>query len=373
MLARLLAACCLAVSACGVADTSTESTTAPAEPQYLGQMRVPPGATFNGTVIGGLSGISYDPQSQLYYVVSDDRSAKNPARFYTTRIAVSDKGIANVDFVSTHPWLDANGLPFEPPDAAVRPPVLPPDPEGIAFDSRRQRLYWSSEGERSTEVPNAPALLNPWVRIAALDGGYLGEFKLPVVLDMSAGETGPRQNRALEGLTLTPSGKYLYAAMEGPGYNDGDPPTDAHGALTRVTRFDVETGAPTAQFAYPLENVTAGAGGDNGLTDLVALDDENFLALERGYGTHVAARMYRLSVGDATDVLAVGSLRDRSVTPMTKSLLVDLTTTPGLTPLDNVEGITLGPKLPDGRQSVVLVSDDNFSPTQITQFVAFAL
>jgi hypothetical protein len=286
---------------------------------------------------------------------------------------VSDKGIENVEFVSTHPWLGANGQPFKPLDATVQPPVLPPDPEGIAFDGPRQRLYWSSEGERYTEDPNAPVLLNPWVRIATLDGGYLGEFPLPRVLDMSAGETGPRQNRVLEGLALTPSGRYLFAAMEGPGLNDGDLPTDAHGALTRVTRFDAETGAATAQFAYPLDKVTAGAGGDNGLTDLVALDDQNFLALERGFGTHVAARIYKVSVGDATDVLAVGSLRDGSVTPMSKSLLVDLTTTAGLTPLDNVEGITLGPKLPDGRQSVVLVSDDNFSPTQITQFVAFAL
>ena len=58
---------------------------------------------------------------------------------------------------------------------------------------------------------------------------------------------------------------------------------------------------------------------------------------------------------------------------MTKTLLADLTTTPGLSPLDNTEGITLGPMLPDGRQSVVLVSDDNFSSTQITQFLAFVL
>ncbi|MGV0803164.1 esterase-like activity of phytase family protein, partial [Mycolicibacterium elephantis] len=40
---------------------------------------------------------------------------------------------------------------------------------------------------------------------------------------------------------------------------------------------------------------------------------------------------------------------------------------------DNIEGITLGPTLPDGRQSVVLVSDDNFSADQFTQFLAFAL
>lgn len=42
-------------------------------------------------------------------------------------------------------------------------------------------------------------------------------------------------------------------------------------------------------------------------------------------------------------------------------------------PLDNVEGITLGPKLPDGRQSVVLVSDNNFATTQITQFLLLAM
>ena len=41
--------------------------------------------------------------------------------------------------------------------------------------------------------------------------------------------------------------------------------------------------------------------------------------------------------------------------------------------LDNVEGITLGPKLSDGRQVVVLVTDDNFSAEQMTQFYAFAL
>jgi hypothetical protein len=80
VLARLLLACCLALSACGVADTSTEpstaTTSAPAGPQYLGQLRVPPGATLDGTVIGGLSGISYDPGSQLYYIVSDDRSPR---------------------------------------------------------------------------------------------------------------------------------------------------------------------------------------------------------------------------------------------------------------------------------------------------------
>ena len=58
---------------------------------------------------------------------------------------------------------------------------------------------------------------------------------------------------------------------------------------------------------------------------------------------------------------------------MTKNLLADLSTVPEVQKLDNVEGITFGPKLSDGRQSVVLVTDDNLSADQVTQFYAFAL
>ncbi len=42
-------------------------------------------------------------------------------------------------------------------------------------------------------------------------------------------------------------------------------------------------------------------------------------------------------------------------------------------PLDNVEGITRGPRLPDGRQSVLLVSDDNVTAGQASQVLLLAL
>ena len=336
-------------------------------------MRVWPGATLDGTVIGGLSGISYDPSSQLYFVISDDRSAKNPARFYTARISLSANGIDDVEFVSTHPWLDTSGKPFRPLDVDAQPPVIPPDPEGIAVDPRRQRLYWSSEGERRPKTSTGQRCWTPGCASPGWTAAIAASSSCRRCWTMSAEESGPRRNHALEGLALTPSGTYLYAAMEGPGYNDGELPTESSGALTRVTRFDVDTGKATAQYAYPLDPVSAGRGGDNGLTDLVALDDENFLAVERGFGTHAVARVYRVEVGDADDVLARGSLTAAPVKPMTKTLLADLSGTPGLAPLDNIEGITLGPTLADGRQSVMMVSDDNFSPTQMTQFLAFAM
>ena len=57
--------------------------------------------------------------------------------------------------------------------------------------------------------------------------------------------------------------------------------------------------------------------------------------------------------------------------PARKTLLLDLDDL-GI-PLDNVEGMTFGPRLPDGRRSVVLVSDNNFAASQFTQFLLFAL
>lgn len=324
---------------------------------YLGQTRIPYGALYDGTVVGGLSGISYNPVDQLYYLISDDRSERNPARFYTARIPLSDSGIGAVEFVGTTPFA---GLPT----------AVPPDPEGIAVDPRRQRLYWSSEGARNVDDG---MLLDPWVRTAGYDGAFLGEFALPAGLRMSTQNEGPRNNEGLEGLTLTPSGRYVFAAMESPVFADGDMPTEQAGALTRITRFEAETGLPTAQFAYPVDAVSAGPEADNGLSDLVALDDGSFLSIERGYGGHVEARVYRVVIGDADDVLNRPSLLGAPVRTMTKTLLTDLTAVPGLDHLDNVEGITLGPLLPDGRQSVVVVTDDNFNADQVTQVLLFAL
>ena len=35
--------------------------------------------------------------------------------------------------------------------------------------------------------------------------------------------------------------------------------------------------------------------------------------------------------------------------------------------------MAFGPDLPDGRRSLILLSDNNFAPTQFTQFLLFAV
>lgn len=134
---------------------------------------------------------------------------------------------------------------------------------------------------------------------------------------------------------------------------------DQPGRLVTTGIFAMEPATPPADF--------------NGVSDLVALSDTTLLVLERSDAVPPAVRVYRAEIGAATDVLTMPSMEDVTLTPMSKSLAVDLSATPGLSPLDNIEGITLGRKLPDGRQSVLFVSDNNFSSVQVTQFLLFAM
>src|SRR6266481_7720816 len=70
--------------------------------KFLGEYDVPGAKQFNGTTIGGLSGIDYDSERNVYYLISDDRSAINPARFYTAKIYFTEAGIDSVEFTDVN-------------------------------------------------------------------------------------------------------------------------------------------------------------------------------------------------------------------------------------------------------------------------------
>ena len=111
----------------------------------------------------------------------------------------------------------------------------------------------------------------------------------------------------------------------------------------------------------------------NGLVELLALDGGQLLALERAFvaGVGNTVRLYLVDLSGADDIHDIDlGQADDSVRSVTKTLLLDLADL-GIT-LDNIEGLTHGPDLPDGRHTLLLISDDNFSPRQKTQVLAFA-
>jgi len=318
------------------------------------------------------------------YALSDDRSDFAPARFYTLKVMLEphDNPGSQMGTVSQQVTLKRveveqvtflkaeNGEPYA--KGAI-------DPEGIAL-TPQQSVFISSEGVTKSGVP-------PFINEFDLATGALRQV-LPLpkryIPDAPGAEQtiGIRDNLGFEALTLNPmnSGTFrtepfrVFAATEAALKQDLDP--DQEGENSRLLHYLVGDGPPVlvSEHLYPIAPPPSGAE-INGLTELLSLDQGgHFLSLERSYGAiGIGARIFQAATGGATDISSIPSLKGTlsGVSPVRKKLLLDLDDL-GIR-LDNLEGMTLGPRLPDGSQSLLLVSDDNFSAKQITQFLLFRL
>lgn len=343
--------------------------------RLLGEKTVPHKLDFQGTTVGGLSGIDRDRCTGEYVLISDDRSFLQPARFYTAKLDIDAAGVHAVDFTSTHPLLQPDGSVYPSPALGDGKAI---DPEEIRVDPRACRYWWGQEGDRPA-VAGAP-VIQPSIEISEPDGTHHGRLRLPQNYLITA-ERGPRRNQAVEALTFGARGTVVTSAIEGPLLQDGPVPDLTHGALVRVTR-QTRGGRVLGQFAYPIEKIFAASdptspwGPDTGVPSLLAFpnDPERYLVLERTWvaGSGYKIRLYDTTTRGATDVRSLDSLAGQPVAPMRKRLVADFHTL-GLSTVDNTEGMTWGPTLPSGERSLILVSDDNFDKEAVTQIVALAL
>ncbi|WP_434802548.1 esterase-like activity of phytase family protein, partial [Paracidovorax avenae] len=86
-LGAVLAACAPAPpSIAPLAPHRHEAPAGAARLRWIGTASLPPGTEFLGSTVGGISGIDYDPVHDQWVLLSDDRSAHQPARFYTARL-----------------------------------------------------------------------------------------------------------------------------------------------------------------------------------------------------------------------------------------------------------------------------------------------
>ncbi|WP_445171954.1 esterase-like activity of phytase family protein [Microcoleus sp.] len=350
---------------------------------FIGQATYPTGSvTVEGTQVGGLSGIDYDTINNRYYSISDDRSDRNPARFYTLNIDLSSGSLSSsgINFSGVTTLLNQNNQPFATNTL---------DPEGIGLTSNGT-VFVSSEGEVSNL---AGRLQSPFVNEFALGTGrQLRQLPVPskfvpVIGPADAPTAGIRNNLAFENLTITPDGKFLFTATENALVQDGPVATTNTGSRSRILKYNLTTGQPEQEFLYLIDPVAVPAVPEtgfntNGLVELLALDNRGtFLALERSFsagapGTGNTIKLYEVRLNEASDISDINSLNAiniNTVRPVEKRLVLNFDSLGLPTGLDNVEGMTLGPVLPNGQQSLVLVSDNNFSATQFTQILAFGL
>jgi 3-phytase len=260
-----------------------------------------------------------------------------------------------------------DGLPFPP---------FSLDPEGLTLTKDRE-LVVTSEGFATRQIA-------PWVRRFELGGAMTGALPVPDAFVPTAdGTRGVRQNLAFEAAAVAPNGRFLFVGMEGALVQDGPAASLTAGSPSRILRYNLQTDTLDRQYLYwtdPIAEppVPATNFAVNGLVELLPFNNEFMLSMERSFSvgapdTGNTIKLYSVGLPGADDVNGADSLAGLlgQVEPVHKTLLLDLDTL-GI-PLDNVEGMTLGPRLPDGRRSLVLVSDNNFAASQFTQFLLFGL
>jgi hypothetical protein len=348
------------------------------EVRFLGEHTIPQNTEFQGTTVGGLSGIDRDPRTGEWVMISDDRSDRQPARFYTARIDVDLTGVHGVALTGTSPFLRPDGQEYPPASAGDGTAV---DPEDIRVDPLTGEYWWSQEGNRPSGEPTpTDAVIQPSIQQASRDGAYAGSLPLPANYEITSAERGPRRNLALEAITFAAGGQLLTSAVESPLIQDGPMPTPANGALSRIT-VHTRDGGVLAQYAYPQEPLfatpdPAGSFADSGIPEILAhpTDPTRYLVLERGYvtGSGYDVKLFEVDTSGASNVRDVDSLAGADVTPVRKRLLVDFRDLP-LPRIDNYEGMAWGPRLPTGERTLLVVSDDNFWPGENNRLLALAV
>jgi hypothetical protein len=340
-------------------------TSTPPRLRLIGEKTLPHRMKFKGTTVGGLSGIDHDPVRGTWVALSDDRSERDPARFYTLDLALRTAEL-DVQLRDVHALQQPGGRPY--PSRKQGGDVA--DPEAIRL-LPNGNLLWTSEGDGALG-------LSPALREARADGSHVRDFEIPASLRFGgATGTGPRNNLTLEGLGLTPDGRGAWASMENALQQDGAmPQVGAPGGPCRFTLFDLGTDKATRQVAYvpdaiPASPIPPGSFSDNGVSEILMADAHRMLVLERAFmmGRGLSMRLYAIDVREASDTLAQDRLVPGAFVPARKTLLADFAQL-GLSRLDNTEGMCWGPRLASGARTLVFVSDDNFNPLQVTQFAA---
>lgn len=342
-----------------------------------------PKQSFEGEAVGGISAIAYDVPRDRLYALSDNR---NQPRFYTLQI--KDLATSPTLTVESVTYLkDNEGNLFPPGDL---------DPEGLAITPSNTLLI-SSEGSSRRRV--APAIgeydlaTGQLQRALPLPERYIPDSILNPEASTQAGEQtqGVQENLSFEALTINVSsgtgGVYepyrLFVATEGPLLQDLDfaPEIPYKNRFLHYTLDPYQTEI-ISEHLYEMELAPTGAV-LHGLSEMELLDQGgHFLGLERSYGFQgFDLKLYQLASGGATDISAIDSLQgDTSgISAIRKELVLDLAdvaiaaSSPQQDLLQNYEAMTMGPTLPGGGQSLLIMSDDNFDVEQETSLLVFRL
>ena len=208
------------------------------------------------------------------------------------------------------------------------------DLEGCAYDPLDGRVWVSDEHDTSIRQFDPET------------GKETGAVTVPEIFSQNV-----VPNRSFEALAISPNGMAMYVANEDTLKCDGGVADKKHGGLVRIQEFvrfaKGGTWVATRQLRYrtePVEGDPFSGIAISGVAAMCVADDGNLLVLEREMSQKnplfpsFHARIFEVPLKNAAD----GS----------KRLIWEENTM-----FSNYEGLCKGPKLNDGSQSLILVSD----------------
>lgn len=238
------------------------------------------------------------------------------------------------------------------------------DCEGIAVDATGNFWLCEEGGPTVWKLNQNGALMKRYTPYATLPGAQPQDVAIDTCFKYR------KNNRGFEGITVTPNGK-IYAIIQSPLLY----PTQSAGENSRVHRLleiDPVTNA-TRMFVYMNDSIIGASGAnqirlrDWKLGDLAAINDTTFLVIEAALrGTTDIKRVYKFSISGATVVnsglyggqtleqlATYTNLATNGVTPVSKSLFMDINATGWDPALDKTEMLAIL------NDSTIFIGNDN--------------
>jgi len=313
--------------------------------------------TVDGATVGGLSSLAYDWRSHAWASTVDNHGT-DPSRIWFFR-----------DLTDPH---------------VVRPPLVLRRPDGTAYTGA------TADNEGLALLPDGRFLVSsetePSIRVFGRDGVQQAELPIPARFAVTGTAPGGQAtlNATLEGLTISPDGRHVIAAMEGA--LSGDVSSTGDATLHRFLVYVNSSGTWKLQKQIAYQTAPG-----QRVPEIAAVGRHNLLVEEASYDPAVGNVIKLYAVPGYDWAPDVSGVPDLSTAPawmvVDKRLVADLVRCPTLgatSPepqanplLDNFEGMAVAGvrRGPDGveRVRVSLISDDNFSPNQITRVLNVTL
>jgi len=257
-------------------------------------------AKFLGETIEELSGIEYTGNGNYYYVIPQSRKK---AHIFLAEIEMLATGIS----VKIDSIIYLNHGPLEA--------------ESIRINPKDNQLYIAEEADGTSYIYRVNAKL-----------------ELEVVYTSRAEQ---RHNRGYEGLCFSPNGDIMYMALERPKTGDE----------TRIIAYNLAEKTEKV-YNYSLDILPDDKGKDNGITELLTLNDSTLLIVERAWlgpkGNSI--RIYKAAIPEeGNEVKKVKLLTNFSASPE----------------IDNIEGVSFSAS----GKALIFISDNNGNPYQKTLFI----